>query len=339
MMKEPKVSVIMPAYNSEKTINRAVKSVLNQTFEDFELIIVDNGSKDATKDLIKNIKDERIKYIYIDIPNVSEARNRGLEDANGKYITFIDSDDEYRNNFLETLINKMERDKLELVTCGYFETDKRRDFIVSDKSKVQVISRTDNIKEYMEITEDAFIFNYIWNKMYIKNIIIENKIKFDKNLNFGEDVIFNFDYMKNIKNAGYADESLYIYIKNGNGLDLSCFDNRFDIEHRLIEEWEEYYKANGYKLEYVYNKYARIYYNAILYIFSEKNNKSKQEEELDKFLNNKRTIEDLRILKDNVSIKKFRIFINYILLKGKRRVKVFAKINNIRKKIKGDNRI
>src|SRR5437868_7134370 len=94
----PKVSVIIPTYNRGKLITRAVNSVLNQTFNDFEIIIVDDGSKDETKNILmpyQNQKKNRIKYFYQENRGISAARNRGIKESTGEYIAFLDSDDEW----------------------------------------------------------------------------------------------------------------------------------------------------------------------------------------------------------------------------------------------------
>lgn len=111
-------SVIMPAYNAERFIDTAVNSVLMQTHGDFELIIVDDGSKDKTQEKILKHKDERIKYVRQQNSGVSAARNKGILESRGEFVCFLDSDDEWKSNHLEVLVSLIER----YSHCGMFIT-------------------------------------------------------------------------------------------------------------------------------------------------------------------------------------------------------------------------
>lgn len=96
MLKTPKVSVIIPAYNQANFIDKAIESVLRQTYQDFEIIIINDGSKDNTEEIVKNYSDFRIRYIYHENNmGVSEARNTGIRASRGDYIALLDSDDEF----------------------------------------------------------------------------------------------------------------------------------------------------------------------------------------------------------------------------------------------------
>ena len=113
-MLNPFFSVIIPTFNREKIILETIKSVLNQTFKDFELILVDDGSTDNTKNIILDIRDSRIKYIYQENAERSVARNNGIKRAKGKWVCFLDSDDLYKKNHLETIYNEIQKNKKEI---------------------------------------------------------------------------------------------------------------------------------------------------------------------------------------------------------------------------------
>ena len=113
-----KFSVIIPAYNAEKTIARSINSVISQTFDEFELIIVDDGSRDKTKDIVAQFSDDRIKYIFRPNQGVSSARNTGIISSSGKYVCFLDSDDEWKENHLEELSKLIEK----YTDCGLYVT-------------------------------------------------------------------------------------------------------------------------------------------------------------------------------------------------------------------------
>ena len=179
------ISVIMPAYNCEDTIERAIKSVLNQTFKDFELIIVDDGSTDNTYKLCQSIKDERIKILHQENQGPSVARNNGLAIANGKYIMFIDSDDEYHINALELLYSKISKENCEIAVGNY---------IINEKQNVLKGCFTNDDKSaFLDFLFKNNLFNVNWNKIYVLDIIKSNKINFDKNYKLGEDTRFNLE--------------------------------------------------------------------------------------------------------------------------------------------------
>lgn len=115
------ITVVIPAYNSELTIERIIQQILSQTYTDLELIIVDDGSQDHTFEIIEKIshKDKRIRIFHQINGGVSAARNKGIQEAKKKYITFIDSDDEVSPNYLTHMVSAIELHKCDLVISGY----------------------------------------------------------------------------------------------------------------------------------------------------------------------------------------------------------------------------
>ena len=113
------LSVIIPTYNREKLIGRAIKSVLNQSFSDFEIIVIDDGSKDTTKGVVNSFKDQRIKYIYQENKERSAARNNGIRNATGEWICFLDSDDYVKPNFLFNLHNEISKNNVDCYLTGH----------------------------------------------------------------------------------------------------------------------------------------------------------------------------------------------------------------------------
>lgn len=316
-----KISVIMPVYNSSNSIVKTIESVMNQSYENYELIIVENGVKTDLQSLINNNK---IIYYYLNEPNVSKARNLGLKNATGNYITFIDSDDFYRQDFLEKMVNEIK--KADIVTCGFFRTDLKEDYKVSN---YQDLINTSNIQNYMEKIRNSILFNNIWNKIYCSNIIKDNNIYFDENYNLGEDLLFNLEYFKYVKKASYINESLYTYVRDNSskGLDHGNNNSRFNLERKLVTKWLEFYNLKGWKTSFVYNLYGRVYYNEVLRLHKEKDYK-----EIEKIVNNNK--EELEKIGKKADDKKFVFFINKVLLKGINKVKFFMKLNDIKRKFK-----
>lgn len=132
-----KVSIITPVYNVEECIERSIKSVMNQTCKDFELLLIDDGSKDKSIDIARGLlENSSINYKIITQKNsgVSAARNRGIKEASGEYITFLDSDDYIDHKFVERMYEKAEESKCEIVFCDYSEVDAKGNVLVQNRT-------------------------------------------------------------------------------------------------------------------------------------------------------------------------------------------------------------
>lgn len=332
-MEESKISIILPTYNSDDVLENAIKSVIEQTYKNWELIIIENGKKGQAEQIAQSFNDKRIIYMYQEQPNVSNARNVGLEIATGKYVAFIDSDDMYEKDFLQKMVQYLEQNNLQLVTCGYKKVYDKSQILIKDNTS---ILKTTNIKEYLETTKENYLYNELWNKVYISSIIKENNIKFDANYELGEDFIFNLDYIKFIEKAGYINETLYVYTDGEQGLKLRYRPNKFEIEYNLTQYLEKIYTEKKWDMRYIYNRYARVYYNQIIDIYKENNPATikEKDEKLKNIVTNPKYKEELNELQKKVTDKKMKIAIKYFFLKGKNMTKIFVRLNNIRKRNK-----
>ena len=332
-MEESKISIILPTYNSDDVLENAIKSVIEQTYKNWELVIIENGKKGQAEQIAQSFNDKRIIYMYQEQPNVSNARNVGLENVTGKYVAFIDSDDRYEKDFLQKMVQYLEQNNLQLVTCGYRKLSDKSKMLIKDNTS---IFKTTNIKEYLEITKENYLYNELWNKVYISSIIKENNIKFDYNYELGEDFIFNLDYTKFIEKAGYINEPLYVYTDDEYGLKLKYRPNKFEIEYNLTQYLEKIYIEKKWNMDYIYNRYARVYYNQIIDIYKENNPATIKEknEQLKNIVTNPKYKEELNELQKKVTDRKMKIAIKYFFLKGKNMAKIFVKLNNLRKRNK-----
>lgn len=201
-MKQELISVIMPVYNVEKYVTRAIQSILNQTYEKFELILIDDGSTDKSKNICDYFKhkDNRIKAIHQTNQGVSAARNKGIQAANGDYIVFIDADDEITNNALEIMYSEILKEKVDIVITNYTK--------VSIKGKKILNSYNSKIK--YENVIDFVAVNYQWGPC--NKLIKKDKIKkmFDTDIFIGEDALFFVENFKDCKYS-YIDKSTYYY--------------------------------------------------------------------------------------------------------------------------------
>lgn len=215
-MSEPLVSVVVPIYNTEKYIERAVKSICNQTYKNIEILLVDDGSTDKSDSVCLKLKqeDERISYFYQENQGVSSARNVGIDHANGKYILFCDSDDSWKQDLLEIVVAEMEKDDLcDLVQFGFISNN--QDLYEEDKMK------------RLQMSQKAFLIEYFCNNAIYRNlssscfgifrlkIIKENHLHFDTALKRGEDGKFVMQYLLCSRSIIMIDKKLYQYYQYG----------------------------------------------------------------------------------------------------------------------------
>lgn len=226
----PIITIIVPVYNVEKYLDRCVKSILAQTFKDFELILVDDGSKDKSGEMcdIYSKTDSRIKVIHKKNGGLSSARNAGIEAAAGDYLGFVDSDDYIAADMYEVLYNNMIKEKADISICG------RYDCYGGKKPK-------ENRKCY-NVTNAEGAINLIlqigvsaWDKLYKKSFF--EKIKFPINKT-AEDAFIMIDLLMKCDKVVYTSDQKYYYFHRENSIttQLSC-SNRFDD----IEAWKKNY--------------------------------------------------------------------------------------------------
>lgn len=219
----PKISVIVPVYNSEQYLYKCIDSILSQTFTDFELILVNDGSKDGSGDICDEYaeKDNRVRVFHKENGGVSRARNLGLDEAKGEWIAFVDSDDWVGYAYLEDLINDAYNSNAELVIHG---TVGEKNFSPSELETInsKTIIKTDNYYELFEeyqITKNS----YPVSKLFKRNLILNNSIKFPVDVNLREDIIFVLDYLSKIKTIYHRDIVHYNYIHNETSLSNNIY--------------------------------------------------------------------------------------------------------------------
>lgn len=191
-MKNPVVSIVMPTYNVEKYLSAAIVSVINQTYLDWELLVVDDGSTDNSNSVAQAhaSKDHRIRVFKKENGGLSDARNFGIDYTKGKYIHFFDSDDTIEPDFYEKMVTAIEIRNDDFVICGYY-----KDFISSDGTKSTWFSHITNVSTPIEKNVKwgatfSDCFNYAWNKLYNANFLKNNELKFKKGLSIIEDQEF-----------------------------------------------------------------------------------------------------------------------------------------------------
>lgn len=234
-----KISIIMSVYNTELYLKQAIDSVVQQTFSDWELIIVDDGSTDKSVDIIDEYvaSDNRIIAIHKNNTGQADSRNLAIKKAKGEYIAFIDSDDWYEPNYLEFLVQTIESRDVDIAICGYFldyKTNKKE--IIYDLDSV-----IDANTAFVEIVEDNRIKSFLWDKLFKRQLLTELMPV----IPFYEDYLTVFKWFRQAKKVGYLPIPLYNYRQRKSSTDhnKSALKNYHFFKAELNRF--EYMKANN----------------------------------------------------------------------------------------------
>ncbi|MGN0335852.1 MAG: glycosyltransferase family 2 protein [Lachnospiraceae bacterium] len=241
------ISIIVPVYKSEKTLADCLNSLLAQTLHEIEIICVVDGSPDSCGDICDSFaaKDDRVKVIKRRNGGVSSARNRGIEEAGGEYIAFVDSDDTVDPQYCEKLLDAVEKTGADLAVCGFHHWYIGRD-VEKKPAIVGTFSANGFEKEFLGLYQTGFL-NMPWNKLFKK----EKAGAFPSGLSLGEDLLFNMDYLEHCETITVIPDALYHYIQeeNGNTLSSKKRDDKLEIASRVCAGVQKYYeKLSGQKM-------------------------------------------------------------------------------------------
>ncbi|MGG0237744.1 glycosyltransferase [Bacillus rhizoplanae] len=263
------ISVVVPIYNVEKWLSRCIENILNTPFINIELILVNDGSPDKCGEICEEYvkKDSRIRVIHKENGGLSSARNAGIELASGKYIVFIDPDDEINKNYFTKLYRIAEDNNCDAVVCGY-KTVPNSNIIIPNFKLNTVMNGREFVLSSSNIHSNNDLC-FVWRYMYNLSIIKDKNIRFNEQVFIGEDVIFNLEFLLESKRAYAISESLYLYtVNNPNSLmripykpklesslllqykirkDLSQKFNLLNSEH-YKKDMANYYINNIYRL-------------------------------------------------------------------------------------------
>lgn len=211
------ISVIVPVYNAEKYLRQCLDSIINSTYEELEIILVNDGSVDSSESICEEyeLKDSRIQVINQCNKGISAARNAGLNRAKGKYIGFVDADDVVTQEFFEKMVYAIETTGADWSACGYYTEEAKLIHHVSNtevKEEIQIIEGIENQISVITVAPAARGMTWtgmpIWNKLYKKS-----KIHYDfvENRLMGEDLEFNINYCKMAKKMALINKAYYFY--------------------------------------------------------------------------------------------------------------------------------
>lgn len=214
MNRQALVSIIMPVYNAEETIETSINSVLNQTYKAIELIVINDGSTDETDRLCERYADDpRVKYFVQENAGPSTARNLGLREMTGSFVTFIDSDDTFKTNAVE-LMHEAIKDA-DLVIAGYENVKRAHDLHSTNQVTPGLLagkySKDAFLNQYSELF-DSQLVHYLWHKLYRSEKV--EGLAFDDSVKIGEDLLFNLAYLKQIDKLTLIDKPVIEHVKD-----------------------------------------------------------------------------------------------------------------------------
>ena len=244
----PKISVIVPVYNTEQYLHRCINSIITQTFTDFELLLIDDGSNDSSGKICDEYaaKDSRVRVFHKENGRVSSARNLGLDNAHGKWISFVDSDDWVDSHYLEILYQD---GKYDFVTC-YWR-------IVNDDSykceipKEKEYRGVSLIRIFLDLNIARISFPYC--RLYRKAIISTYKLSFNEKIHCSEDALFNITYLKYVDSIKQISNIVYYYEKHIGSLSRAFIPWK-DMDYSItmlgtqIHKLEETFSWDGERL-------------------------------------------------------------------------------------------
>lgn len=241
----PIVSIIVPVYNAQNTICRCINSILSQTYPNFELLLVDDGSRDESGTICDEYaeQDDRIKVFHKENGGVSAARNFALDHAQGEYIQFLDSDDWVTPDATQKLVRAAEEHQCDMVISNFYRVVDDRVSVKGDIEKDDVLTREEYAEHMMESPAD-FYYGVLWNKLYRRTIIESHKLRMNQDISWCEDFLFNLEYIRYADRFYALNVPLYYYVKTKGSLVSQGMSISATIQMKLtvFEYYNQLYK-------------------------------------------------------------------------------------------------
>ncbi len=257
---EPTVSVVIPAYNAEGTLQRMLDSVLGQTWQQMQVILVDDGSTDGTLQAARRAaeNDPRLTVVAGESLGVSATRNTGLALCKGKYIRFVDADDTLPADSMEKMVRRAEQDGSDLVIGGYDQ------YFGEKRSYHNLAGRDDTVPcdgvmDHLCGHANSYFYGVLWNKLFLRETVEREGCRFQEDLTWGEDFAFVMDYMAGVSRISFMNESLYHYRRTAGSTSvrqvIDCVKHPAEnirIKGELYRHLKDMYRKRGQ-----YEKYRK----------------------------------------------------------------------------------
>lgn len=314
------ISIIMPVYNAEKYLNRSIESIMNQTYNNIEIILVNDGSTDNSLEICTNYqeKDNRIKLINQENKGVSFARNKGIDESTGDYIMFIDSDDYIEKNMIEDMVEKIIEDDIDLIISGIKMSYIKNGQVIQEE-KYQLKDKMYTIEEMLNdilIDIDLICICGPCCKLYKTEIIKNNRIKFTNEFTMGEDTWYNLDYIDACTGKVVTMSNIYYnYMReNPDSLFTKYHDDYIKVTEKvynkflnLLERKSNSETVDRYEKNYIFNL---VYANSINFKYDTTH--KKKIEDLEYSLKNKVVVNGIKKIKtDGIKEKIFAFLIKH----------------------------
>ena len=248
------ISIIIPCYNCEETVTRAIVSVLNQCYRNIELILVNDGSVDNTKNICESFSENDVRVKCFTTPNQgpSYARNYGISKAKGEYVLFIDADDYIEENTIGDLVNLARNNDFEIIFYGYSHDKYEKGYLANSINISYSQKKINNNQEFRDIfnsLSDSGYLYQVWNKMYKRKFIHDCDASFPLGVRVAEDFSFNLTLYMRLNKAYISTNCYYHYISNSSGSLTTSFDPTRSLQvfkaykknRELIKSWNNNY--------------------------------------------------------------------------------------------------
>ena len=264
---EAMVSVVIPAYNATGTLERLFACLLNQTWQNLQIILVNDGSKDGTEAMARKAaeKDPRLTVVSQENLGISSTRNAGLALCKGKYIRFIDADDTLPLDSIERMVRRAEKDGSELVIGGYDQYFGERRSFHNLAGRDDTVPCDDMMRHLCDHA-NSYFYGVLWNKLFLREIAEKQNCRFQENLTWGEDFAFVMDYLAGVSRVSFMKDSLYDYRRSANSTSirqvLDCVKHPAEntrIKGDLYRHLKDMYRKRG-----LFEKYKKRLW---LYLF------------------------------------------------------------------------
>lgn len=268
------ISVIVPIYNTEKYLKRALNSLLKQTYQDLEILLIDDGSTDSSLKICQEYakKDYRIKVFHQENKGVSVVRNFGLSVAKGEYISFLDSDDYMEPNMLQTLYQNLIDTESDISVCHY---QKFKDQISHIQVK-KIVKVLEPLQALEDIISDGLLTNFLWNKLFKKSVFCSFAFPVNK---IYEDVYIMPKLLEQAKKICYTNLILYYYYQREdsyvNYYSKEKNDNYLEVCHEVYRQLLKYEilndKLKAYRIFYIYSAFLQLAKSNLYHVMFDKN--------------------------------------------------------------------
>ena len=258
------ISIIVPVYNAEKYIERCIKSIMSQTYSEWELIIINDGSSDKSPLICEKfaIADKRIHVIHSANEGVSSARNKGLDVVKGDWVTFVDADDWIEDNHLQCFVSQA-TSSVDLCVNSFI-ADMRYGARSFHYPELIVSGNYESVEIFFTVLK--IHSQFLWNKMFRRSCIVENNIRFNTTLNLGEDNVFILEYLNHIKGISSSPICTYHYDqKDENPMSLGRRKrSEEDLSFQLKMNYEAIMKLyKTYNNQRIFNYASDYYYTRV----------------------------------------------------------------------------